>query len=694
MLRSAFEDEVEEDFVAVYPEVPLAVENEEEEEIVEEEVEHEGDKVESPDAKLVAKFFTKHNPAKLATIPELLQKYTMQELNVKLEAKYGVGLFTLPPRTVAPVVVDPLKRKLQQYLARKEPSAVGIAALVESLYIQFKTNEPGLDKHLRKTYGFTLAEFGLETRLTTFLHQHDLKEERSAPKLVSRYKTEKKLNVYLFKKYKRYLQPEPPAPKATATIVVVEENNSLESKVKRFLTKFHAGISLVEVWANRLIDMYGVDELTNKLEQEYGADLLLLEPKPVAKDRLLLRLREFFSKHNPEKIDTVQAAVEKYHVDLPTLNSILRSKYRVDLNKSPSPGLDLMRAKEEGGLCEPEPADEFDLFTPSQPQPQQSAAFASTARSKLMAIFPQARVLITVRDFDSWFADHRKTEDDQDLAGVLFGRGASQPSLRQAYEDYYDLLFALAPQRILVNVYSQPHLVRVLTDTFFLSHAAAVLAAKRWAVSPMGTVMQRKLADATKPNLLALLHRSQAVAATTTVSPQLVVLRLAQRFGAFKNPARRYRGSGFGLGDGEDGGDGLQFPQEDFVGGPLINLLLRKLRASASNQFVLVLGEDGDWPRAFRGFVKAQFANGETSREWEVHAFTRLYGFYPNQTHLQSDHVLRKRRQDFVDRVHIVLAESRLLVLDLAQPNWLAFCRWLSVSEPKACASSLQTWIN
>lgn len=733
----------------------------------------------SPDFVLVKDFFTKHNPSKIATINELLKKYTLDELNTKLENKYGVGLrppkqtITPPPPPPRPII-PPLQLKLEAFLKRHDPARA--STLVDSLFPQYKWDEAGLERYLRKKYSTTMGEYALVLRLEAFFHQYDRREEHTAQKLVQKHKTETKLEQYLFKKYKRSLPLAEPIKPATTMPVIVPEQVTLESKIVALLIKFHPGISFPAVWAKRLMEMYGEGfVLEAKLEQDYGVDLSSQQPKPVAPVVLYKRLEAFFQQHNPEKLETITAAVEKYHVDLPALNSILRSKYRVDLNKSPSPGLDLMRVKE--GTCDTVVDDHFEDLTASQATtstvvgfvPSHSIKFlcfglpgtgmhviqdlfrkeldmtfvseeelkpllslkqqqfekvallqqqaiisplASYYYQELIAIFPQARILILTRDFESWAEEHKLDTKDE-LTQLVFGSAPySKRLLRFAYEDYYDQLFAMVPQRIIINVFSEAHLSRVLADTFFITNSAAI--AKQYALS-MSWEMQTRMRDASKPNLLATIHRSTTPRVSNNNNhKQFVVLDLLsdasnnwftlgldwksrlqtwQDWRATLDQSRLPPGAAAAkqlvLGTQEEAT--LQFPQEDYVAGPLINVLVREFAIQqAETRFVLVLQPNAarDWPKQFRCFVQRTF-RGQTA-DWELAVFTRLFGFAPNDVASISDHLLLRRYQDFVDRVHVLLPSSRLFVLDPAQQiNWSEFCHFMQELDVKRCTQSM-----
>jgi len=749
------------------------------------------------------KFFLKYNPEKLNSVKQLAKKYSLSQLNAKLRKKYGSDLDDeariqakmsgSSSATATNPQVASLERQAAAYFSKHRPgeSHAWVSRFVE----QYKDN---LDQAMGQFYGYRLDgrkvdsidESKLKRTLERFFRQHNPEKLTSVDEAVAKYRQDvPKLNLILRKKYGIDLNGKK-SDGATSELdllrvrfvnkmgdveIASETSSGSKGKQSSYLKSLFDRIrsdSVGDDDDDRTTDDLD-DDIFDPVHTYDGPDSIGFDttdrPRKHSQDGGLSS-----SKGNVFESSTSKVSILCFGLPLTGCDLVQTFASEV-LDFTSLTETEAFKRLEHALLQSATRDPHFDVFY------DQDAVFGAAPSyffQELVATYPEARVVIAVRDVEEWWTEfernggnwlctsHRTggSETNEDcqrvqrrLDHLIFGWDWSLESeltskakkswFQSAYQDYYDLVLGLTPRhhRVLVDVKGGFRVVDSFQALAAMFHTASD--SDRWIDRKLQLKSRAKATDKSslhrveppqkqhnssedvEADYLGTLHwiSSNSERATETHAAKAFLMGLDATGGEYagtvlenmdlikaiattsewKDYLAQSKGS-CGVCEkmsqilmaatttGASPANPLLF-EEDYMGGAPLQLLVRQfLSYYGSSKFILTSRPLRSWLRDIRCFfaifarpekkslLRSITASNALSSLLQT-VFLRLYGF-PIADYLQldvSDYLLKRKYQDFVDLLGLIIPAERLMVLDINQGSMALdhLCRFLKLEH-------------
>jgi hypothetical protein len=672
-------------------------------------------KKEDPESQL-RRFFLKYNPQKLSTVKQLIKKYPLDKLNTKLKNKYGHDLNEQIPDPPQKNSFGPsttlLERQAQVFFSKHRPgeSQEWVKRIVE-MYGE------SLEQHLTRTYGYKLDGAvspldisQLSLRLSSFFQKYNPEKLSTVEEAAKRYSPDlDKLNTILRDKYG------------------VDLNGKRKDRVtpESDLLRVHFKV------------ISATDNVTRS-----GSFLKSLFQTAELEDNHFVHNEEEFA--DPDNMSTNEAEVPS-EVD----SSVNNGKVRLLCFGLPYTGIEHIRLFAEEvlsfsifseidlykrlkhALFSPVQHPHFDVFF------DRSAVIGVTASyffQEIMAAYPDAIVVITVREVEKWWADIKVKNNDwlckniqddicaevaETLENILMGWSNTYEQspqrkefyFKMAYEDFYDRLLSLTPRsrRILVDAHGHRPL-----ESFQQLASIFSIDADKWItknLSPKTISEGAPNLSLLVPDSLATLHhlhradsarpcQSKFVLFSMEASDSEIVSSMFKTLGMIKTLSNTMewhdvfleRSSNVAIDSIRKAllrGSDVQLSfEDDFVGGAPVLFFARDfLKQAPTAKFMLVTKRMQAWNKDVRCYLETHAKSQKKSLLRTTvdipialnAVYLRLFGFSAQDYHKLevSDHYLRRRYQDSVDLINIIVPPNLLRVFDPREDLVEGLCEYL-----------------
>ena len=269
--------------------------------------------------KLLEKFFLKHNPSKISSIKTIMEKYSVSEINAKLQAKYGENLEQFTPSMIhAPIrnsasegnIERSFKYAVLRYLELNNIQNSHFDSIVVDMQ-SFKS----LSARLKAKFGKSYEESELLHQVRIFLKQQNLKTDEM-DQLISKFGLNKeKINQFFLTEYGKDL----------GSVMDLSLSQAL-----------HVYLSIVDPSSmnleNNILLGKNFVELNEYLFGKYGSDILdRFSNLNLNEHDFADALNIFFSHYDPKKESEVLKLSQTYRYNQRELRNTLKNTYRQDL---------------------------------------------------------------------------------------------------------------------------------------------------------------------------------------------------------------------------------------------------------------------------------------------------------------------------------------------------------------------------